>query len=202
MSLLIAFSGQGLQHREMYSLLKQCESGVEWLATAGKILGHDLFEERVVHFGCKDVIYSQVYIALLCVGVFRLLKIEDALLAGYSLGEVSAFCVSANLSIEDVISLVLKRAEIMKQIAKVECLAPTGLLALKGNVNSDQVKDLVSKHQCYIAIINADDHYIVGGYEKELDSISEAANSLGVKRVRKLKVLLPSHTPLLKTASQ
>ena len=207
MSLLIAFSGQGFQNEHMFSSLCQDSFGKTWLKEASQIMKLDLFDEHAVRKACDDVIQVQCLIAILSVGAFYAfqqdINFNATLLCGYSLGEVSAFCVSTNLSVENVCNLVKMRAQLMREAAvDYTHNQPSGLMVLKGRITANQAKQLAQNHACYIAIINADDHYIVGGLTKNLDALIAEAKAAGVMKAEKLAVNLPSHTPMLTQATQ
>ncbi len=202
MPLLITFAGQGLQHAKMYRLLKTTSTGHDWLVQAGEKLNLDLFDDACVETACNDEISSQVLITVLEVGLFRELNLQNVLLAGYSLGEITALCASANLELADIILLVQQRAKLMHDAATLITNESSGLIALKGNLNLSTAQQLAKKHQCYLAIINADDHYIIGGFEKDLTLLIDSALQLGVKTAKSLRIHLPSHTPLLNSARE
>lgn len=203
MSLLVGFSGQGGQHNKMLSLLIKNEQGKAWLAEASKLSNLDLFDERVVENACADVIEVQVLLMILSLGSFYILEkqlgFSPAFLCGYSLGEVCAFCASVNMGLSESYTLVRKRAVLMQEAtAKHE----TGLIVLKGGINQTLVKDLCEKYNCYLAIVNADDHYIVGGLQTALDQLIISAKRHSILKAEKLAVKLASHTPLLAQASE
>jgi [acyl-carrier-protein] S-malonyltransferase len=168
MSLLIAFAGQGSQHGKMFEWLGSDSFGQTWLKEASDLLNLDLLDESAVNKACADVVQVQCFIVILSVGTFYALKkqmnLNPAFLCGYSLGEVSAFCASANLSLPEICTLVKNRALFMQQAMS----QPGGMVALKGNINFTQVTELTKAHECYVAIINAEDHYIIGGYQRIL----------------------------------
>ncbi|KTC87542.1 MULTISPECIES: acyltransferase domain-containing protein [Legionella] len=206
MSLLIAFSGQGSQHSKMFAQLSADPYGKIWLRETSAAMNLDLFDEDIVSQACADVIQVQCLITSLSVGTFYSLKEKINLgfdfLCGYSLGEVSAFCVSINLSAKELCELVKNRALIMQKSAEEHSNnQPCGLIVLKGRVNPEQVKKLTENHSCYVAIINAEDHYIIGGLSTDLSALIEEAKSMGVLRAIKLAVDLPSHTPILSEAT-
>ncbi len=206
MSLLMGFSGQGSQHPKMFERLKNNSKGKSWLEEASDILHLNFLEEYTVEKYLYDPIYAQVMIVLLSVGVFRLIEQEniecllDVRFCGYSLGEASAFCASAKLSLKEIVEIIGKRAALMKGAADLK--GEGGLVVLKGSVNADMIEDLTHQFHCYIAIINDKDHYILGGLKTNLDVLLQKAKEKGVKKVEHLSVSLPSHTPLLKDASE
>lgn len=203
MSLLVGFSGQGGQHRGMFKLLTTNKQGKDWLRDASKLANLDLFDELAVEKACADVIEVQGLLMILNLGVFYILErqssLSPAFLCGYSLGELCAFCASINLDLVESFALVRKRALLMQEaLAKQD----TGLAVLKGRINQALVKDLCEKYNCYLAIVNAEDHYIVGGMQTALDQLILAAKGYSILKAEKLAVNMASHTPLLAQASE
>lgn len=205
MSLLIGFSGQGSQHLKMFDRLKCHERGKEWLKEASEIIQKNLLDEEIVEKYLYDVVYAQLFISILSVGVFRLIEqanldfFMDVRLCGYSLGEASGFCASAHFSIGEVCEIVEKRGCLMKEAAQIN--GEGKLAVLKGGITSERVQMLTQESGCYIAIVNDKDHYIVGGLKEKLAGLLEKAKHQGVNKVEYLSVNIPSHTPLLKMAS-
>ena len=77
----------------------------------------------------------------------------------------------------------------------------SGLAALKGMINYQQMQDLIHSHRCYLAIINAKDHYIIGGLSTDLDALILEAKTNGVIKAERLPINLPSHTLMLAKAT-
>lgn len=207
MSLLIGFSGQGSQHSKMFNRLSEDRFGKNWLKQASKLTGIDLFDEAAVEKASTDVILVQCLIVILSVGAFYSLKnqvqLKPAFLCGYSLGEISAFAVSIDLDLTELYPLVQKRALLMQEAANQFANSQeTGMAVLKGRVDYRLVKELTKKHGCYIAIVNAADHYIVGGLHKALLGLELEAKTRGVRHAELLPVNLASHTPVLTKASE
>lgn len=204
MSLLIAFAGQGSQYGNMFHLLKTDDFGQEWMQQASEFLKVDLFDNYVIEKACADSIQLQCLLVILSVGEFYVLEkkvaLNPAFLIGYSLGEVSAFCVSANLNLQEIIALVSKRATFM-QLAANNLTEKSGLAVLKGRINSPLLAALLQTHHCHLAIKNADDHYIVGGLLTPLNALLNDASAKGVIKAERLQVNLPSHTSLLNQAT-
>lgn len=202
MSGVIAFAGQGSQHGAMFRLLYDNHFGRDWLKKASDLIGIDLFDEARVNATCFDVVDAQLLIAILEVGAFYTLENATPLsidfLCGYSLGEVSAFCVSAKLPLEAVCELVKNRAVIMQDALALES---TELAVLKGRINLQLINALLENYSCFLAIINAPDHVIVGGTSANLDQLLEHAKKQGVLKAERLAVNIASHTPLLAKAS-
>ena len=68
MPLLIAFAGQGAQHRKMFDVLGGDTFGKPWLKEASDIIHIDLLDESAVEKACADVILVQCLIVIQSVG--------------------------------------------------------------------------------------------------------------------------------------
>lgn len=207
MSLLIAFSGQGMQYRDMFNKLAADDWGKHWLEEASQLMHLDLLNNDVVQRYCDDVVYAQCFISILSVGAFRAINQYSTLapefLCGYSLGELSAFAVSTRLDLNALCTLAQKRAVLMTEaMGNLPGKKQYGLAVLKGNINLKQVQLLCAHFNGHIAIINGDDHYVIGGSIDDLRLMLAAATSQGVNKAELLRVKVPSHTPLLCNASE
>ena len=190
----------------MFKILAADDWGNHWLKEAGQLINLDLLDTRVVQRYCMDAIYAQYFIVILEAGAFHAINHQIGLmpefLCGYSLGELTALGVSADLTLNELCSLTEKRASLMLQamseaVGKNECR----LAVLKGNIDLNLVQLLTLSFDCHIAIINAADHFIVGGILTNINVLLAEAKSRGVIKAEQLKVNVPSHTPLLGNAS-
>jgi [acyl-carrier-protein] S-malonyltransferase len=205
MSLLIAFSGQGFQQANMFEPLIDNAFGQQWLLNASNLLKIDLFDKHVLETYCFDRRYNQLLIVISSVGIMyalqRELAFKSMIFSGYSVGDLSAFCASGQLTLPVIVRLIKKRTNVMYQATFDATNGQScGLMVLKGYLNHTVVTDLCRKNACYIAIINDSDHYVVGGLTTHLDALLIDAQTIGVGYVAHLAVTLPSHTPLLQDA--
>ncbi|GAA0307521.1 malonate decarboxylase subunit epsilon [Psychrobacter aestuarii] len=194
MNLIILFSGQGLQ-RQAYidEMLGYMSSDAQ---AHLKSVVPDLFFEDAPLFDnqiAQPFIYTLQYYRWQ--HLQRLVGMPMAF-AGYSLGEVSAFCCSAQLSYSDGLSLVAKRANLM-QAAVTEA---AGLLAVKG-VPDSQLDTLLTKSQTHLSIKISRDQFIIAGKDAQLAHAADIAKNLGAQNVQRLSVSVPSHTPIMQTAA-
>ncbi len=75
-----------------------------------------------------------------------------------------------------------------------------GLVSIKG-LSKIVIERLCKDAQCYIAIENSPIHYLVGGEEAALARFLESAALTPLfEKARRLRVSVPSHTPLLLSA--
>jgi [acyl-carrier-protein] S-malonyltransferase len=77
---------------------------------------------------------------------------------------------------------------------------PQGLLFARG-LSRCTIDELCRRTRTFIAIINPDDAYLVGGSERALDDLEIACRTAGATRSHRIGVHIASHTPLLAKAS-
>lgn len=120
-----------------------------------------------------------------------------ALVAGYSIGELSAYAVADALAAEDAIRLAAIRARLMDDCARTA--APQTLMSASG-ISTRELDALLPPHALFVAIETGEDSVIVGG-------ASEAAAELETKvrqsggRTSILPVEVASHTPFMHAAA-
>lgn len=194
MRLIILFSGQGLQRQaHINEMLGYMPSDAQ---AHLKSVVPDLFFEDAPLFDnqiAQPFIYTLQYYRWQ--QLQRLVGMPMAF-AGYSLGEVSAFCCSAPLSYSDGLSLVVKRANLM-QAAVTDA---AGLLAVKG-VPDSKLDTLLTKSQTHLSIKISRDQFIIAGKDAQLAHAADIAKNVGAQNVQRLSVSVPSHTPMMQTAA-
>jgi [acyl-carrier-protein] S-malonyltransferase len=117
------------------------------------------------------------------------------LVAGYSVGELTAYGVAGSLAMPDLRRLTDKRAEWMDFAAAQLADQAQGLLALSG-VAWAGLLPLFAQHQVYLAIDNGAQSCVLGGMHTELAAVAQAATGLGA-RTQSLAVTVAAHTPLM-----
>ena len=184
MRLAILFSGQGHQHSAHLDVLREGAAPelraalakaipAVWEAAAPTVC--ELQANRVAQpliFAHQMHLWRQLQPALprpVCV-------------AGYSLGEMAAWCAAGAFPTVAGVELCAQRAALMDA-----CLDfPAGLLA---------VCDLA------VAIRNGPDSFVLAGLGDGLAAAERLAQAAGANRVVRLGVETPSHTPMLAAAS-
>lgn len=198
MGLGIVFSGQGNQYPEMLNKLYQHNPAcINNLALKLRLdlnpqinLSHqELFSNR----------YSQTLISAYQYLLWQELAahiVEPVAFCGYSLGEVTAFAVSSNMGIDNLLNIVNKRAQLMSASGEGE----SGLVAVSGLALTG-LNTICDKFNCYVAIKNGREQYIIGGKTQDLNNcISHLASIAPMLKLSKLDVAIASHTPILKPA--
>jgi len=121
---------------------------------------------------------------------------EPALVAGYSIGELTAYGVAGALDAGDAIKLAIERAQLMDV-----CLdggPAQAMVALSGMPNGS-VDALLARFGYYPAIVTGDDALVAGGPALWGEELARAALEAGGRAVL-LPVAVASHTPLLHDA--
>lgn len=200
------FPGQGAQYVGMAKdFYENSESAKSIFAKFNDILGKDLsnlcFEGPETELG--QTINTQP--AILATSIIALdainsqLDIKPAFVAGHSLGEYSAMYAAGVLSLEDVINLVKKRAELMQN-------SQVGTMTAVIGLTPDKIEELITKSSAHgvisVANYNTPEQTVITGEDKAVEFANSLAVELGAKRVVPLSVSGAFHSPLMKTASE
>ncbi|AMO94819.1 acyl transferase domain protein [Collimonas fungivorans] len=201
--LAILCPGQGGQHAGMFDLpcTDPATAGLlqQWLSFAvpGQQLEQVLADEELL-FSNR---FAQPLIVAASAAAWSALQPllpAPALVAGYSIGELTAYHVAGAISAPQAIRLAASRAELMD--ACLQAAAPQLLCALSGIAVSTLGSLLESEH-LYLAIETGADSCIVGGLAHDMQRATRKIENLGGK-LRLLPVAVASHTPLMDGAVQ
>jgi [acyl-carrier-protein] S-malonyltransferase len=195
--LTILCSGQGAQSPDLFSRFPFTEKGLaikqsildsgclspevaEWLVTP-EIRPSAIFQN---HFSQPLLCLYQSMIWAEVAGFLP----RPSLIAGYSLGELSAYGCAGALSPEEIVKLASRRANLMDnagpqgELLAVRGLPPSAMSAVEG---------------AHVAIIIAEDHFVVGCLAEQAPRIAEALSKAGAREVTPLAVSVASHTAIL-----
>lgn len=200
------FPGQGSQYVGMgLDFYNSSEIAKNIFDKFNEILGKDL--TKICFEGPEDALKQTINTqpAILAVSIigYELLKekmnIKPDYFAGHSLGEYAALYAAGVLNLNDAISLVQKRAQLMDQSAKGSMSAILGMdeQKLEELINIASSEGLVS-----IANYNTPEQTVITGEEKAVNKANEVAAQLGAKRVIPLAVSGAFHSALMKSASE
>lgn len=120
------------------------------------------------------------------------------LVAGYSVGELSAYAVAGALNGEQVLRLAALRAELMN--AQVKQNHPQAMSAIAG-VGKQQLLALITPHQIAIAIEISESNFIIGGEVCGLQIVEPLLQQQGGS-ITRLAVNIASHTPHMQAAEK
>lgn len=150
----------------------------------------------------KQTINTQPAILAISIIGYELLKektgIVPAFVAGHSLGEYAALYAAEVVSLEDVIKLVQKRAELMSH-------AQSGSMSAIMGLNDEKLNEVINKASVYgtvsVANYNTPDQTVITGETEAVTAANKIASELGAKRAIPLAVSGAFHSPLMKKAS-
>jgi [acyl-carrier-protein] S-malonyltransferase len=129
--------------------------------------------------------------------------LKPALLAGHSLGELSALAASGALSFDDGLRLVRKRGELMKRAGE---LAP-GLMAAILGVDIPTLDKVCAEASTVDEIVqvandNCPGQVVISGAKSAVERAMIGAKSAGAKRALPLAVSIAAHSPLMASIQQ
>ena len=202
MTLAILCSGQGHQQAGMFDLLADVPTAAPLFEAAGQLLdGRD--PRELVRDGSSADLTRNRTAQILCVlqAVALQAALDEALpsarlVAGYSVGEVSAWALAGALEPTEALRLVAERAEAMDAASGRH----EGLLFVRG-LDEAQLAALCKSSGVEISIVNPGDGYVVGGTEAGLTRLAEQARAKGAAHTSRIDVHVASHTSHLRTAS-
>jgi [acyl-carrier-protein] S-malonyltransferase len=120
---------------------------------------------------------------------------RPAMVAGYSVGEVSAYAVAGVLPLERAVAIASQRAAIMSEVAMRS--GEQGMAAVSG-IAFEAARDLVAQAGCEPAI-DTPGALIAGGLRANLDQLAKLSPQAGAS-YKPLPITIASHTSLLASA--
>jgi malonate decarboxylase epsilon subunit len=201
MRVALLFPGQGAQRPGFIARLPGHAAVQATLAEAQEILGHDLRElDSAAALESTTAVQLSTVIAGVATG--RALLAEGAsvhAVAGLSVGAFAAAVTCASLDFADALRLVRLRGEAMARAAP----GGHGMTALLG-VSEREARRLVARvserRPLYLASVNSPTEVVVAGEDAALALLAEEAGERGAA-VRRLRVAIPSHCPLMEQVS-
>ena len=215
-SVAYLFPGQGAQYQGMaLDFLNSGSRAVKKLfETAGAIYGKDmeamLRDTEAETLKRTDVSQPTVTLANLAAAAFLGEQgYTPSACAGFSLGEYAALVCAGVISAEDCLNLVKIRGEVMQQSADRlreaaggDAAAAPGMAAVIG-LAPEQVESLIAQwkeaglEDLYAANINSPKQVAVSGTARSLAEAETRFKEAGARRVLRLQVAGPFHSPLL-----
>ena len=197
------FPGQGAQFSGMGKELFDSNNNSKHLFNqANKILGFNIAE--IMFNGSdedlKETKVTQPAIFLHSVILAKALgkSFQPDLVAGHSLGEISALVANQCLDFEDGLKLVHKRALAMQKACEK---VPSTMAAILG-LEDSLVEQICSETEGIVvpANYNCPGQLVISGELKSIDLAIEKLNSSGARRAIQLPVGGAFHSPIMKPA--
>jgi len=198
------FPGQGAQVPGFLHRLPEHPAVKQTLDQAAEALGLDvlMLDTAGALLSTRNV---QLCVLVAGVAVARALSQEGMQVeaaAGLSVGAFGAAVACGALGLADALALVNIRGECMEQAHP----KGYGMAAISG-LDQRQVAAILERvggasAEIYIANINAPTQVVVSGADPALDAVMKLARERGARRVERLAVSTPSHSPLLHAVSE
>ncbi|HEY5971355.1 MAG TPA: ACP S-malonyltransferase [Pseudoxanthomonas sp.] len=206
--LAFVFPGQGSQSLGMLAELSEFHSVVrETFAEASEGAGVDLW--ALSQGGPEEMLnrteYTQPALLAAGIAVWRAWRQQDgtqpALLAGHSLGEYTALVAADALSLHDGAHLVRLRGQLMQDAAPTGVGAMAAVLGAEDELVAEVCAQASGSQVVVPANYNSPGQIVIGGDTEAVDRAIALLIERGVRKVVKLAVSVPSHTPLMREAA-
>jgi len=186
--LALLFPGQGVGDESARDLV--ASERPDLLELANELVGEDPFAR--IADGTR---FAQpvIYCASLA-GLERLGRPDAGLLAGHSLGEITALAAAGVVDDADGLRIVVERGRLMDAAATAG--EAGGMLAVGGD--RDAAERLAERHGLTLANENSPKQFVLSGPEKLLDVAAAEAKESGL-RAKRLAVRGAFHSPAMET---
>jgi len=187
----LLFPGQGSQTADMRETVER--SRPDLLELALEEVGPDLFERAT-----DGTRWAQPAIYCAALAGARELDVEGDVMAGHSLGEITALVAADAIGAEDGVRLVAARGRLMQEAA--EETGDGGMTAVRArDDNRDAIAEVAAEAGVQIANDNAPDQLVLSGAVSALDTAEALLNERGI-RGKRLPVAGAFHSPLMDPA--
>ncbi len=139
--------------------------------------------------------------------VLREFGITSDLSAGFSLGEYASLVDAGVLASSDALRLVLHRGRIMEAVSRTwdsSAEERSGMAAAMG-LDLPEIEGILHRagiDHAYPSLYNSPVQTVIGGTPQGLRDAADALKEGGVRRMRRLQVSGPFHTPLMEAARE
>ncbi len=206
--LALVFPGQGSQSVGMLAELSELHPSVKaTFDEASEGAGVDLW--ALSQGGPEEMLnrteFTQPALLAAGVAVWRLWNANGgatpSMLAGHSLGEYTALVAAGSLSLRDGAHLVRIRGQLMQDAAP----AGTGAMAAVLGAEDALVEAVCAEASGATVVVpanyNSPGQIVIGGDAEAVDRALALLADRGVRKVVRLAVSVPSHTPLMREAA-
>ncbi len=198
------FPGQGSQFSGMGKELYSNPEGKKLFEIANNILGFNITK---IMFNGNDEELKQTKVTQPSIFIHSVILAEiikknqefnPNMLAGHSLGEISALTAGEVLSFEDGLKLVKIRSEEMQKA----CEKQTSTMAAILQIDINTVIEVCNKTKGIVvpANYNCPGQIVISGEQKSVENACEKLKSLGARRAIILPVGGAFHSPLMEPA--
>lgn len=199
------FPGQGAQFSGMgKDLYDNSDKAKQLFNKANDILGFDItkimFEGSDEELKQTKVTQPAIFLHSTILAAVLGDEFKPNMVAGHSLGELSALVANGTLAFEDGLKLVYKRALAMQEACEKEPSTMAAILGLEDAV----VEEVCSTIDGVVvaANYNCPGQLVISGAIEAIDKACELATEKGAKRALKLPVGGAFHSPLMEPARE
>ena len=187
----ILFPGQGSQAAGMREQVERWRPELVLLARAA--VGDDPFERAD-----EGTRFAQPAIFCAALAGWRSLRddFEPGLMAGHSLGEISALVAAGAMDAEDGLNLVAARGSLMQEAA--DAAGGGGMLAVRAT-DRDELADVTADTGVILANDNSPEQVVLSGPDDALERAERELRDRGV-RAKRLPVAGAFHSPAMESA--
>jgi [acyl-carrier-protein] S-malonyltransferase len=126
---------------------------------------------------------------------------RPALLAGHSLGEYAALVAAGAITLADGARLVRERGRLMQLAVPAGTGAMAAVLGAEDQQVADACREASTDEVVVPANYNSPGQIVIGGHAAAVDRAMAVLSAQGVRKMVKLAVSVPSHTPLMREAA-
>lgn len=207
-TLAFVFPGQGSQSVGMLAELSERHPSIrESFVEASDGAGVDLW--ALSQWGPEEQLnrteFTQPALLAASVAVWRLWRslggAIPSVLAGHSLGEYSALVATGALSLREAAHLVRIRGQLMQDAAPEGSGAMAAVLGVEDDIVREACAEVSGSEVVVAANFNAPGQVVIGGHAAAVDRAGALLTRRGARKIARLAVSVPSHTPLMRDAA-
>lgn len=209
MKCAFVFPGQGSQSVGMLGQLGQAEPDVAaTFAEASEVLGYDLWRLCQDGPGTDLNATERTQPAMLAAGVaaWRAWRAhsgaEPAIMAGHSLGEITALVCAGAIGFRDAVALVQFRGRAMQEAVPMGVGAMAAVLGLSDVEVEAACAEAAAGEVVVAANYNSPGQVVIAGHAAAVERAGEACKARGAARAVPLPVSGPFHSPLMRPAAE
>jgi [acyl-carrier-protein] S-malonyltransferase len=208
-SLAFVFPGQGSQSLGMLAELGAIHAQVrESFDEASQGCGLDLWSlsQQGPEEQLNQTEFTQPALLAASIAVWRTWTArsgaQPAQFSGHSLGEYAALVAAGSLTLGDAAKLVRERGRLMQAAVPAGTGAMAAVLGADDAVVAEVCAQVSDAEVVVPANFNSPGQIVIGGHAAALERALTELGARGVRKIVKLAVSVPSHTPLMKGAAQ